>query len=213
LAELLVDSEGNFNTVPPTPTKSVTELASLAFSPMPSAIPSSPLWGQYGGYPLSPAGPLGVVSDLASRWPPRDAVDILTDHKSPAANLMYAMDVVDLPLDKFEPHMPIPDQTPEKALDFVSVDPSPLRNPFLASAGMFGAPGLTPVSSEKPTPTFATDFMTTDVAEPRMMDAGEADHDPMVNLNERLASLDAIMQCLSSDIADIRSDPKRLHRI
>mmetsp|Transcript_87679 Transcript_87679/g.151932 ORF Transcript_87679/g.151932 Transcript_87679/m.151932 type:complete len:455 (-) Transcript_87679:133-1497(-) len=99
LAELLVDSEGNFNTptpvsaVPPTPTKSVTELASLAFSPM----PSSPLWG-YGMRQLSPASTLGAVGnalstggstpgDLVRAMWPREPVDVLVDQhaRSPTA--------------------------------------------------------------------------------------------------------------------------------
>merc|ERR1719443_621211 len=73
LSELLViDSEANANyspsyhTIPPTPTKSVTELAQLAFSP----VHSSPLWSQYGMQSLSPMGALAPVNDLASMWPP-----------------------------------------------------------------------------------------------------------------------------------------------
>mmetsp|Transcript_55068 Transcript_55068/g.87346 ORF Transcript_55068/g.87346 Transcript_55068/m.87346 type:complete len:408 (-) Transcript_55068:111-1334(-) len=212
LAELLVDSEGNFNIIPPTPTKSVSELASLAFSPMPSAIPSSPMWGQYGMHGLSPVSALGPVGDLASRLPFRDAVDILTDHTCPSANLMYTMDALEPAMEKFEHHMPIPEQTPEKALTLLSVDPSP-SYPFLASAGMYGAPGLTPVSSEKPTPVTTAESLKEEFDEPKA-ESGESGRDPaLVNLNERLASLDSIVQQLSNDIA-IRSEPsKRLHRI
>lgn len=110
LAELLVDSEGNFNTstpvaaIPPTPTKSVTELASLAFSPM----PSSPLWG-YGMRPLSPASTLGTVGNalgnggstpgdhlVRAMWP-RDPVDLLVEQhtRSPLTqqgNLTFGME-------------------------------------------------------------------------------------------------------------------------
>jgi len=35
----------------------------------------------------------------------------------------------------------------------------------------------------------------------------------MVNLSERLASLDAVVASLGNDIASIKSDPKKLHRI
>merc|ERR1719199_71440 len=80
LSELLViDSEANANlspnysTIPPTPTKSVTELAQMAYSP----AHSSPLWAQYGMHPLSPVSGLGPMGDMTSMWPARDAVDML----------------------------------------------------------------------------------------------------------------------------------------
>lgn len=68
LAELLINSEGNAQPAAPTPQKSVAEMASLAFSPM----PSSPLWG-YGMHQWSP-------SDLPL-WP-RDPVDLLVERRA-----------------------------------------------------------------------------------------------------------------------------------
>lgn len=66
LAELLVDAEGNAcATAAPEPAKSVTELASLAFSP----LPSSPLWGRYGQQPASPASALSTGEPTPPPWP------------------------------------------------------------------------------------------------------------------------------------------------
>lgn len=235
LAELLVDSEGRVdsghfvNTIPPTPTKSVTELASLAFSPM----PSSPLWGQY---PYSPVSSLAPISDMCSMWPVRDPVEMLVDqhagaHMGTATNLLYAMDALDTPagpaaLGRLEQHFS-EQQTPEKEADLSPLGTTLLSTeaPRSAPPGIGGAPGLTPVSTVESRTLGFTPLSSSETRAPGltpMSTAGpqaaevteEKPRDPlMLNLNDRLASLDAIVQCLSNDIADIRSDPKTLHRI
>jgi len=203
LSELLVDSEANINAnaaamyggIPPTPTKSVTELAQLAFSP----AHSSPMWGGYGVNPLlSPA----------AMWPSYDAVDMLVHDRhpmspmSPAANLFYSMGALEPQLDMFEQQSPL--GTPAKTFELLSFDPSPVHRLApglvggLASAEplRFSPPGL-----EEPQPAAA----------PK-----EEARDPlMVNLSERLANLDDVVKCLGSDIASIKSEPaeKRLHKI
>lgn len=95
LAELLADPEDALRPSAPTPTKSVTELASLAFSPM----PQSPLWAPYGmpGHPMSPpvaplgAGALARGDPLAALWP-RDPIDMLVDkHTNKENEMPYAL--------------------------------------------------------------------------------------------------------------------------
>jgi hypothetical protein len=128
---------------------------------------------------------------------------------------MYTMEALEPSLDKFEHHMPIPEQTPEKALELLSVEPLPTY-PLLASAGMFGAPGLTPVSSvpsEKPTPVAATELSKAESGEPKMESVEIGRDSVMVDLSNRLASLDSIVQQLSSDVASRSEAAKRLHRI
>jgi len=211
LSELLViDSEANMNmnlsptysAIPPTPTKSVTELAQLAFSP----VHSSPLWGQYGMHPLSPVGTLAPVSDLSSMWPPRDAVDVLVQdqHMSPAANLMYTMETMEPAMELLEQQYT--EQTPEKTLQLLSLDPS---SPHRPAPGLFEPPRTTPphgVASAEPVRS------TPPGLEPQ---PSTENRDPlMVNLSERLASLDSVVLGLGNDIAALKSDPsKRLHRI
>lgn len=213
LSELLViDSEANANlsssysAIPPTPTKSVTELAQLAYSP----VHSSPMWTQYGMHPLSPCGPSPYMSDMM--WPPRDAVDMLVQdqHLNAPMNLMYAMDVMEPQLEMFE--HPMAAQTPDKAFELLGLAPSPLRP----------APGLCDPPSFTPSPTGFAPMACT--APPGLGGAHNLEEpsqrapdgkDPlMVNLSERLASLDAVVLGLGNDIAQIKSDPnKRLHRI
>jgi len=210
LSELLVvDSEANANyfpahaTVPPTPTKSVTELAQMPFSPIhpaPMAFSpahAAPLWAQYGMQSLSPMGALGCpVNDLASMWPPpRDAVDMLVHDQrmSAGTNLLYAMNMMEPPM-----HSPSV-LTPEKAT-------------FNMETPVRPAPGLSPAG----TPTALT-------AEPLSAPPAMAGppgleetvkRDPLVfNLSERLANLDAIVQGLGNDVAAIKGDPKRSIRI
>lgn len=216
----MIDSEANANmgyspsylTIPPTPTKSVTELAQLAFSP----VHSSPLWSQYGMQSLSPMGALGPVNDLASMWPPpRDAVDMLVQNQplSPATNLLYTMDVMEPAMDLLEP----PEHTPERNL--LSLDPSPLHRP---------APGLLEPRGTPPPRGLVAPMAGALTAPPALAGApgletlapapapglqGPARDPLMLNLSERLASLDAVVLGLGSDIAAIKSDPKKLHRI
>lgn len=215
LAELLVDNEANvnfgtipaapnFSAIPPTPTKSVTELASLAFSPM----PSTPMWGQYGVHPLSPMSTLAAPSpDLASMWPARDAVDMLVEQRtSPIAALPYAMVPPELPQEQFE--LRLPEQTPQRVLDHLPVACSPPPRP---------APGLT--MAEPPLSAPPALCGAPGLGEPPVHAAAEAtsveDRDSLVvSLSERLASLDAVVQGLQCEMADFKSDPaKRLHRI
>lgn len=169
LAALLVDSEGN-STVAPSPTKSITELASLSFSPM----PSSPLWGQYGMHPLSPSAYGG---DLSAMWL-QEPIDMLVDqHAAARNNLLYAMDVLDRSMD--QPANQLSEQPLDQLLE-QPPDPS-LETPLEWCPG-----------GEKLGP------------------GGPAGGDP---LNERLASLDAVVRDLAADIADLRIDQKQLHRI
>jgi hypothetical protein len=163
-------------------------------------------------------------------WPVRDPVDMLVDqHTNAATNLLHAMDVFEAPAaaGRFEQHLA--EQTPKKAFDLVDLDPSPMHNLFLTSAEpsrsappvLGGAPGLTPVSASEACAPGLTPLSNPN-PEPLLAEISEESpaRDPlMLNLNERLASLDAIVQCLSHDIADIKSDTpqkmeqKMLHRI
>lgn len=212
LSELLViDSEANmmglspaYGGIPPTPTKSVTELAQLAFSP----AHSSPFFGGYGGaapcvLPLSPIGALAPMNDMASMWAPRDAVDMLVQdpYVSPATNLMYTMDVMEPRMDLLEQQLC--DHTPQKTLELLSLEPSPSHRP---------APGLVepPRSAPARGPSAVEQLCS---SPPGLEPAAEARDPLMVNLSERLASLDAVVLSLGNDIAAIKSDPKRLHRI
>jgi len=89
LAELLVDADGNLGSIAASPTKSVTELASLAFSPM----PSSPLWGYPMRHPLSPVDPLAI-------WPPLEPIDLLIDPRNaspPSAPPLLPARTLELP--------------------------------------------------------------------------------------------------------------------
>lgn len=216
LSELLVaDSEANmnlspsYNTIPPTPTKSITELAQLAFSP----VHSSPLWGQYSMHPLSPAaalgavGAVGPVGDVATMWQPRDAVDMLVQDpliRSPT-NLMYTMDAMDLNCDMLEQQLPVTEVTPNKNFELLSLDPSPLHRP---------APGLSEPPRSSPPAYCTPPGLEEPAVPPPPATVAEVKDGLMVNLSERLASLDACVVGLGNDIAAIKSDPnKRLHRI
>jgi hypothetical protein len=83
LAELLADAETS-RPSQPTPTKSVTELASLAFSPM----PQSPLWAQYGMPGPLPLSPLGAAGDPRMALWSRDPIDMLVDKRVNKENEM-----------------------------------------------------------------------------------------------------------------------------
>lgn len=234
LSELLVvDSEANagyqpsFGMMPPTPQKSVTELAQMAFSP----VHSTPLWTQYGMHALSPMpmGPLGhPVNDLASMWPPpRDAVDMLVQPMEPRMSLSPTANVFYPPsMDFMEPvvnSMPLPENTPERTL--LNLDPSPLHRPAPGLVEPRGTPpprGLvTPMAMAMAEPLTAPAVMAgaPGLGEPAMVASPapgleQPTRDPlMINLSERLASLDAVVLGLGSDIAAIKSDPKKLHRI
>jgi len=149
------------------------------------------------------------MGDVTSMWPPRDAVDMLVQDQrmvSPAANLMYTMETMDPHMEMLEQQFP--DHTPEKTLQLLSLA-SPAHRP---------APGL----CEPPRSTPPHSFGSTEAA--RMSPPGleepppppkEDVRDPlMVNLSERLASLDRVVLSLGNDIAAIKSDPqKQLHRI
>lgn len=213
LSELLVidNAEANANImpsygcIPPTPTKSVTELAQLAFSP----AHSSPMWGQYVGHPLSPVNALAPMNDMASMWPPRDAVDMLVQDPhvvSPVSNLMYTMEAMDPCMDMLDHQLP--EHTPEKTFELLSLDPSPSCRP---APGLYEPPRSTPPQGFNAVePMRSSPPGLEEPAQPR-----EEGRDPlMVNLSERLASLDAVVLGLGNDIAAIKSDPnKRLHRI
>lgn len=218
LSELLVaDAEANINTsptystptystIPPTPTKSITELAQLSFSP----VHSPPMWGQYGMMSPSPMGAYGGMGDLPM-WAPRDAVDMLVQdqHLHSPTHLHFEMleQVHATPLH-------LPQLTPEK-LQLLSVEPSPPPHwaPLDPSLHHRPAPGLLePARSSPAEPVHST---PPGLVEPAQPSTGEKSRDPlMVNLSERLASLDAVVLGLGSDIAQIKADPnKRLHRI
>jgi hypothetical protein len=214
LSELLVsDSEANinlspaYNTIPPTPTKSITELAQLAFSP----VHSSPLWGQYAGmHPLSPMGPLGAMNDVTAMWAPRDAVDMLVQDPqihSPTS-LMYTMEM-ETSAELLERQLPtMAHLTPQKNLEMLALHPSPLHCP---------APGLdlsgSTLSAAAQSAYSASSHSSPPGLEPSNP-SPEARDPLMVNLSERLASLDAVVLGLGNDIASLKSDPnKKLHRI
>jgi len=227
LSELLViDAEANagyspsYSTIPPTPTKSVTELAQMAFSP----IHSSPLWAQYGMQSLSPMGALAPVNDLASMWPPpRDAVDILVqDQRMSPTNLMYSMDMMEPRVDLMGPPQhtpgPPPQHTPKKIHHMA---PSPPHRPapgLLEPFGISPPRGLAAPTAEPFTapPVMCAPGLEEPTVAPRTPGIeAAAPRDPlMLNLSERLASLDAVVLGLGNDIAAIKSDPRAtLHRI
>jgi len=220
LSELLViDSEANsnylpqgYNAMPPTPTKSVTELAQLAFSP----VHSIPLWSQYGLQTLSPMGALGAVNDMAFMYPPpRDACDLLVQNSqnvSPAANLLYSMDMMESPMASME----LPDHSPLKAFTPLCLDPSPLHRP---APGLLEPRGTPPHRAPVFEPLTAPPVMggppgLGERVLPRTPGQEDSRRDPlMINLSERLASLDAVTLGLASDIAAIKKDPTKTHRI
>lgn len=261
LSELLViDSEANstpqYGMVPPTPTKSVTELAQMAYSP----AHSPPMWAQYGMHPLSPMGGVGPVSDLSAMWPPRDAVDMLVQDPnqhmllspqhhhmgmsphhmgmSPlSTNMMYSMDTMDHSVEAMMEHQLMEHSTPARALELVSLDPrttppglampptgTPPRHHATTPCAptMLGGYAFTEPPRQPPSAMLLS-AATSSPAPPGLEEpqapqpppAGEAQRDPlMVNLSERLASLDAVVMGLGSDIASFKSDPsKKLHRI
>jgi len=207
LSELLViDSEANSNfgmspaysTIPPTPTKSVTELAQMAFSP----VHSSPMWGQYGMQSLSPMG-LGPVNDLASMWPPpRDAVDMLVHDQSMnlGTNLLNAFAMMEPQVNSMRP----PAHTPC----------TPTRAMFNMETPLRPAPGLLPYGTPSGPVALTAEPLSAPPAAMSPPGLEQPSRDPlMINLSERLASLDAVVEGLGNDIAAIKSDPKRSIRI
>lgn len=195
--------------LPPTPTKSVCDLAQMGYSP----VHSTPLWAQYGMHQLSPVSALAPVSaEMMWPHPPRDAVDMLVQDPymmSPAMNLSYAMDqsmAMEHSMGMLEQYAPC-DNTPEKVLELLSLDASPHR-PTPPGLLHSGTPARS-LSSTGPTRSSPPGLDEPSQAAP------EAQNSPlMVNLSERLASLDSVVLGLGADIASIKSDPaKRLHRI
>jgi len=249
LSELLViDSEANSNmlsptysTIPPTPTKSVVDLAQMAYSP----VNTSPMWAQYGMHPLSPVSGYGPVADLAAMYAPRDAVDMLVQDQhhqhhmmSPMSpmgntNLMYAMEAMEPTMELLEHQLPM-HSTPMRGLELHCLDPSPNHHatppgliapmhntPPRAVPSMLGCygyaytepPRQAPLTSPMLFSGGAPGLEEPQLPPPPATEAGV--RDPlMVNLSERLASLDAVVKNLGSDIQSIKNDPnKKLHRI
>merc|ERR1719272_1928002 len=215
LSELLVvDSEANSGydqrqmgyNMPPTPTKSITELAQMAFSP----VHSSPLWSQYAAHPMSPMSALTPMGDMApiSMWQPRDAVDMLVhdQHMSPASNLMYTMDLMEPQMEMMEQHLA--NHTPDRAMQLLCLDSSPSHRP----APGLAAPFIASPPRSSPPPGFALGALGPQEPAQPAQPAAQGRDPLMVNLSERLASLDAVVSGLGSDIAAIKSD-KKLHRI
>lgn len=239
LAELLVDSEGNFNTIPPTPTKSVTELASLAFSPM----PSSPLW-QYGVRPSSPVSTLSAVSSalgaagapgdlVRAMWPPRDPVDVLVDQHSRSpqqSSLMYGLDserpfghlsgsvTSDIWLSPPEHRAPPTSVDAASPVSAVS-SPPPVAAPSLAAPTTPAPPAAPAMAMTTPTPPPPTPPPPPPPAancKPTVTEQPvERPLEPdlaLADLSEKLASLDGVMRDLSKDIADLRNTDNRSDR-
>jgi len=184
-----------YSGIPPTPTRSVTELAQFAYSPA-----HTPLCSQYMGYPMSPT----------ALWQPRDAVDMLVQDPrmmspaaaSPAANLLYAMDALEPRMDLLEQ---LPEHTPQRTFELLSLDTSTPYRP---------APGLSepPISPPAVPPSSPPGLESPAKTKAAAAEAGK--ESLMVNLSERLASLDALTMGLADDVASLKNDPnKRLHRI
>lgn len=151
LSELLVDSEGN--------TKSVTELASLAFSPLPA---SPPLWG-YGAGLLSP----GIGGEPTPPWP-LDPLDVLLDHRRAQQQQQQ--------------------QQPVAAVG----SPLPLRQPSSLVLEQ-----VTPLSPAPPSTWEGEQEPLWEASPPPQLPG----RDPVVvDLSERLASLDQVCRELSADV-------------
>jgi len=158
------------------------------------------------------------VHDLASMWPPpRDAVDMLVqDQRMSPTNLMYSMDMCPDPFLMSPPqHMPSmpPQHTPKKIHHMA---PSPTHRPAPGLGGLLDPFGISPPRSfAVPTvPLTAPPVMCAPGLEEPVREAAAPGDGLMLNLSERLASLDAVVLGLGNDIAAIKSDPKaKLHRI
>lgn len=168
------------------------------------------MWGQYMGHPLSPVGALAPMNDMTSMWQPRDAVDMLVQDPrmlSPAANLLYTMEALEPRMDMLDQQFI--DHTPEKTFELLSLDPSPSRR---VAPGLRDPPRSTPPHSASSTEPMRSS--PPGLEEPSQPPAQGVRDGLMVNLSERLASLDAVVLGLGNDIATLKSDPqKRLHRI
>merc|ERR1719199_723309 len=119
---------------------------------------------------------------------------------------MYTMDAMEPTAELVLEHLS--DRTPQKTLELLSLDPSPSHRP---APGLLEPPRSTPprgLSSTEPARS------TPPGLEQPPQPSAELSDPLMVNLSERLASLDAVVLGLGNDIAAIKSDPsKRLHRI
>lgn len=184
----------------PTPTKSVTELAYMASSPM----PSTPMWGQYGTHSmLSPV----AGGDPSPMWP-RDPIDVLmVNTPDSVAYSRYVGRNAQHPFGG--PLVPPP------------MVPPPT---WYAPGAGYPSSGYLGAASEPHAPrpfVSATPTTPPSLGRPGVLDFG-ADHGDLdtsgnddvvaVDLNERLASLDAVCKELSADVVNLQTKSVR-HRI
>merc|ERR1719506_67446 len=139
--------------------------------------------------PMSALSPMGDMAPI-SMWQPRDAVDMLVheQHLSPASNLMYTMDVMEPQMEMMEQHLA--NHTPDRAMQLLCLDSSPSHRP----APGLAAPFIASPPRSSPPPGFALGEEPAPPAEP----ATEGRDPLMVNLSERLASLDAVVSGLGT---------------
>lgn len=233
LAELLTDSEGNPNYILPSPTKSVTEIASLAFSPM----PSSPMWPQM--MPQSPTGTWGSVHEPMSMWPgPLDPVDILIEPQQQP--VLHPPSLAQPIMPQVMPQLlsqALPQGLQPAAPPALLPPALPSVSPMMSQAlphGPLSAGAMMPLQQTPQEKIFQHDRLQQQVfqqATPQQQtpktppsnpiiaqesSVKESKSDPVVvDLSERLASLDAVVQGLAADVAGIsgRKNGQRLHRI
>jgi hypothetical protein len=226
LTELLVDNEANINApmsvVPPTPTKSVVELASMSFSPM----PSSPLWGYGTGQGLlSPAPGLSSVDhQTLGRY---DPVEVLLDQMRanpqqhptgltsaaahtmpPAPPQIGQMGGYPLGLELQRPPMPDAHQLLNWQLEQQHVEhhQHQQHHEWLSPAASMHYGSVPPPPALSP-PVFQPSGLES-VGMWQSEHAVPRHHDPVaINLSDRLASLDAVVRGLSADIAVMKDRP------
>eukprot|EP00929_Paragymnodinium_shiwhaense_P002862 TRINITY_DN103175_c0_g1_i1.p1 TRINITY_DN103175_c0_g1~~TRINITY_DN103175_c0_g1_i1.p1 ORF type:complete len:501 (+),score=136.62 TRINITY_DN103175_c0_g1_i1:77-1579(+) len=218
LADLITGSEAMGMPVAaavpsPSPSKSVVELASMAFSPM----PSSPLWG-YGGS-LFPPTPTTHNPYEHMLHVPHDPIEVLLGPQQPPA-MPPALLPMGAPLPTPPPPPPFPPQLPAAALPAFSavvpelvgaapgleLQPPPLcdaaRTAWSFDSPHLGMPlGWMPMVLDHSASTpKSQDAVSTPMMTP--LPRRESCLDPVaVNLSDKLASLEATCRGFSADVA------------
>lgn len=169
----------------PTPTKSVTEIASMSFSPM----PSTPMWGQYGMNSMLSPVPGGDPSPM---WP-RDPIDVLVANTPDSVTYSRYVGRGAYPFGG--PPVPPPMAPPPAYAGY-------------PSAGYEGAASSSaPWSFVPPAPTTPPALGSTlDFGASGDLDTSGNDDIVAVDLNERLASLDLVCRELSADVVNFRGN-------